>query len=508
RWKVNDVLDLFDSIYRGFPIGSLLLFRRRGPAARVTIGPLTIDAPEREEAWWVVDGQQRLTTLAAALARPEPIPSRPEDPYVVYFDPRERRFYNPPRDGQLPDSWIPLPVLLDATRLGEYLQGRADRELSRRSYDAGKRIREYKVPLYLIGSADEADGGDLIKEVFYRTNKTGKALKWDEVYDALYGHQGGQPSTVSQLVVELRKLGMGGLSKEQIMPCLLAVRGLDVTRSLAEHRRRDPQALRGAVPEALPILRKVLSFLKSHAAMPHVRLLPRTWVIEVLARFFALHPDPRERSLDLLSRWVWRFLTGEDFDERTLRRHGVEAIKQNDEERSVQDLLRLAPPKQAAPVLPDAFDARAARSRLALLALASLGPRSLQDGSIIDVGALIEEVDVEAFRTAIPARRGGPALARSPANRLIHPGSGAAKSLIIARAQLGIANDPVLTSHAVGSDATHLLSEGRAAEFLELRKKEMLRIMEIVFTRLRGEERRDRDRPTIDYLIASTGGGP
>src|SRR5690349_20263159 len=60
RWESENVLHLFDSIYRGYPIGSFLL--RKGPAdaGQVAYGPLTIDAPETQSALWVVDGQQRL----------------------------------------------------------------------------------------------------------------------------------------------------------------------------------------------------------------------------------------------------------------------------------------------------------------------------------------------------------------------------------------------------------------------------------------------------------------
>src|SRR5437867_3243552 len=45
RWGTEDVIRLFDSIVKGYPIGSLLLWVRRSPAARVTLGALEIDAP-------------------------------------------------------------------------------------------------------------------------------------------------------------------------------------------------------------------------------------------------------------------------------------------------------------------------------------------------------------------------------------------------------------------------------------------------------------------------------
>src|ERR1041384_2207899 len=61
EWQSNHVLDLFDSIYRGFPIGSLLLRRAPATAGTVRIGPVTVFGIETKSALWVVDGQQRLT---------------------------------------------------------------------------------------------------------------------------------------------------------------------------------------------------------------------------------------------------------------------------------------------------------------------------------------------------------------------------------------------------------------------------------------------------------------
>jgi len=67
RWSSRDVRRLFESIVRGFPIGSLLIWVRKSPAQRIRLGSLEIDAPASDSALWVVDGQQRITSLANAL---------------------------------------------------------------------------------------------------------------------------------------------------------------------------------------------------------------------------------------------------------------------------------------------------------------------------------------------------------------------------------------------------------------------------------------------------------
>src|ERR1700677_2010735 len=100
KWQPRDMLDLFDSLYRGFPIGTLLLWKRQARASTVTFGDLTIEAPERADALWIVDGQQRVTTLAAnLLVRQEP------KERALLFDLEEERF----SFGPVPDDTLALP---------------------------------------------------------------------------------------------------------------------------------------------------------------------------------------------------------------------------------------------------------------------------------------------------------------------------------------------------------------------------------------------------------------
>jgi hypothetical protein len=373
NWKAVDVLALFDSIYKGYPIGAFLLQKRRASAARIKIGPLVIDGPDTHDALWVVDGQQRLTALTVGLARPRPIPSSPVDPWVVYFDSKTLRFQAPLKEGDVPSFWVPVAEMLDASVLSEWVfhwKHASDSALRTALFQAGTRIRQYPIPVYIVETEDE----QLLREIFYRINTSGQRLEWKDVHDALFGRRGPHPSTLGELAEELQTLGMGRPAEEQLLPCVTAYKGLDVTRSLSEHYRRDAGIFTEAVCGALPAIRSVLSFFRRNAGIPHLRLLPRSIPLVVLTRFFALYPEPKARTLDLLTRWTWRTLLSTSFfDERTLLRHGVEVIRDEDEEASVQRLLALVPSqRQSGFVLPGRFDPRAADSRLALLGLSSL----------------------------------------------------------------------------------------------------------------------------------------
>lgn len=497
RWRSEDVVALFDSVFRGYPVGSFLLQKRAAPAARVSVGPLQIDAPATESAWWVVDGQQRLTALTAGLVRDRSFMPSPDDPYVVYFDAGEQRFLSHPRDGRIASAWVPVWELLDSSSLSEWIHswshGR-DQPMRTAAFLAGSRIRQYRVPLYVVTTDDEA----LLRDIFYRVNKFGKSLEWDEVHDALFGGTGSHPSTLKELADDLEALGIGRPDEDLLLPCLLSFKGLDVTRSIGEHYRKDPDVLRNAVQEALPAIRSALIFLRAQCEIVHLRLLPRAIPLVVLTRFFALHSEPSPRTLDLLTRWVWRGLLAKPtYEERTFQRRCVAGINPDDEEDSVQQLLALLP--GARPhrfVLPSSFDARAAESRIALLGMCSLRPTRLDNGQLVDVAALIHERDIDAFRKIIP---GEEAVDRSPANRLLLPGAGSARrELLLAIKEHGV-GFPLLQTHGISRRAAAALVDDESGAFVEERSRWIEEAVERLGKRLAQWSR--SDRPSVAYLL-------
>lgn len=508
KWDARNVVELFDSMYRGYPIGSLLLRVAPGHAGQFRIGPLTIAGEESDRALWVIDGQQRLSSLAVGLGRDAELPRTvpPADPFVVYFDPVDESFRAPRGDGALPSTWIPLPRLLDASDLSEWVftswKHAAEGSLRAVVFEAGKRLREYKVPLYVIETPDE----EVARQIFDRVNSAGKPLDRTEVWNALFGHKSDAPSTLGELAADLASLGMGAPDEEsQILPSMVALRGLDVTRPFGEHARERPEAFANVMAEAAPVLRKVMGFLRAHAEIPHLRLLPYSAPLVVLARFFALHPEPTDRTQRLLVRWIWRTFFSPALDDRTLRRHGVAAITA-DEEASAQALLGLVSHEAPARFeVPDRFDARSAASRFVLLGLASLQPREIandrgQRGQLIDLSATITEVDKDAFR---PIFAGPGEIRGVPANRVLTRGAGQALGeLTAAFRELG-PEHPVFSSHAIDPDAAAAMMRFDLATFTTRRTQAIAAAVDALASRLAEWER--SDRPSIEYLLAQVG---
>jgi hypothetical protein len=498
KWESSDVLDLLDSLYRGYPAGSFLFWKRRAEAAKVTIGPLAIDAGEFSDALWVVDGQQRLTALAATLLRSpaEVVGSGPEDPYVAYFDPVGERFVR--HDGPPPATLVPLGVLYDAVDLGEWLMAsvfQSDKNLSRVIYDAGRRLREYAFPFYVMDDEEE-----VLRRVFVRSNKSGKALQWVDVHKALFAKPGDPPRSLEDVATALMRMGMGRLDESEILQMVLAAAGVDPTENLGQHSDAHGEIER-ASEETLAVCRRVLDFLRRDCGIVHRRLLPYRLPLVVLARFFAYHTDPSARSRELLRRWVWRGLrTGVHRDSRTVLRRSTSAINVGDEEGSVQALLRLVPRGWTDALASlGRFDARAAASRIVMLGMAHLGPRCLDTGEPVDVAAVLCDQQERALRPIFASVSGG------VANRIIHPPLERLlqrlRDLCIASKGLG---DPVLSSHGITPDAAAALADDDADAFLRIRATALGAAADEAAGKFGRPSASDGDRPSLTYIAAET----
>ncbi len=88
-WKNAKVRDLFDSMYRGYPVGYLLLWENGLPDDR----PIGTDSKQKPPRLVIVDGQQRLTSLYAVVKGvPVVRENYASEKISIAFNPLEGRF--------------------------------------------------------------------------------------------------------------------------------------------------------------------------------------------------------------------------------------------------------------------------------------------------------------------------------------------------------------------------------------------------------------------------------
>jgi hypothetical protein len=499
KWDAGDIRKLLDSVRRGFPIGTLLLWKRTSPAEAQSfrLGPVWIDAPRSTEAVWVVDGQQRITALTGVLLHPPADYERPPDDFEFYFDLEKNDFVRRAVRKTPLSTWLPMWEILDSARLLKWLRGHfLPPEAEARAFELGKAFREYQVPAIVV----ESDSDEVLREIFERTNSAGRRLTQDEIFHALHAGQPGEvPRGLDEMAEALSALRFGDASELPLRQAVLAVRNIDPTRSFQELGDRRPGP--GALAEATQALRRVIIFLKKDARIPHVGLLPYSAPVIPLVRFFHLFPEPKPRSRELLARWIWRTSVAGTFQGGGPQvRRALRAVNEESEEGSVQALLQLVGPPRP-PFHPSPrFDLRTAESRLSALALMAAKPVSLETGEDLDVDALLMEREDTLFARAFIRRPSDTDLdVRSIANRFVHQGEEGAS--LQRQLQLAAREHPEwLSGHLVPRAARTAVAGGNWDEFFELRTREIRdHVDRYVSTRVRWGE---TDRPSLAAIVA------
>jgi hypothetical protein len=89
-WKPTQVRDLFDSMYKGFPIGHLLFWANEGEKGSKQIG---VDGKTHTPKYLIIDGQQRLTSLYSVFKGKEIIDENYRKRKIeIAFRPRDGKF--------------------------------------------------------------------------------------------------------------------------------------------------------------------------------------------------------------------------------------------------------------------------------------------------------------------------------------------------------------------------------------------------------------------------------
>lgn len=184
-WSNAKIRDLFDSMYRGYPVGYLLFWQTGLSQDAKAIG---VDGKQKPPRLLIVDGQQRLTSLYAVL-RGEPVVREDYSTgrIEIAFNPLTQEFQVGDAATRkdktvLPDIsvlWAKDTSLFDLVRM--YLDGVAavrqldpgERQSVEKSIQRLYSLRSY--PFTALELASNVDD-DQVAEVFVRINSQGKSL--------------------------------------------------------------------------------------------------------------------------------------------------------------------------------------------------------------------------------------------------------------------------------------------------------------------------------------------
>lgn len=511
-WRRQQMLDLLDSINKQYPIGSLLTWETAQPILSLSsIGPIKVDARDIASPVYVLDGHQRLSTIAGALVNDQTL-DQDEDPsrWRLFFNAQDGNFEHIAAYGVVGAHQFPMTKILDTFDfIAECQRVMEDDPLNGRRYvervqEVARAFQNYKIPVIHIKETGITEA----VEIFARLNSKGQAMTADQMVSALlYGQNRTNPfdlaEKIDQSMEVLGTFGFGDLDRTVVLRALLAAINEDIYRTdwtrIASARREDlVTRLQKVIPGVRKSFEIAAEFLNQRVHVTNDRLLPYAMQMTVLSAFFYSQPTPSQRQLDLLERWFWTSSFGGWFGGanpsrvNALVRDVIDNVAHDREKPTFTafDIRRPALP------IPRSFDMRSARTRALLLMLLSLQPRDRKGAPIADPQSMIHVFGPEAVGyIANTDNVSDKEIARSPANRILRE-SPAARGQ--ARTWLLSSNsewrDEIWASHAVPRDSAVLLTQQDPSTFLRARLHELTNL-ERKFMEERGVHLPTTDEP-------------
>lgn len=484
-WRPEQMLNLFDSIERGYPIGSLLIWETYDElASQDVIGDLPVPQPEEgRSVAYVLDGHQRLSTLYATLRRPADAGRSTEQSdwmwwtYRVLGDAEDgfNRYRHWKQAGPPPANYLPLRSVLrtrDFLAYARELSERASADtdvdgLIREAEIVAQRIRSYKIAVVRLvgGSLAEA------VEVFSRVNSTGQAMKPAQMVSALTYRADGQETLAQRLetiVEQVADTGFGEVSSDAVFRAVLAVSGEDNVQDARWDAlsKRVQDNLQKAIDDTEEALYRAVVFLRDVVGVPLARLIPYDAQLMLLTTFFSHCPSPSDRQTAELRRWFWVTSWSGHFAGANSTQ-----IRQ-----AIQEMRRFAggsgtviPEGARARPFPNRFDLRSARVRAFIIwELQEFSHRRDGDGEPISPVDILARGATSAYRHVVT--RPGLTAASSPANRLILP---TAPRISVRRTLISLPSHlrhDVLAGHGIPEEALERLAAGDEEGFIEIRQ--------------------------------------
>lgn len=473
-WRNDQITELFDSVARAYPIGSIYVWNTTGDHVTSTqIGPYV--QPERKPGSLVsllIDGQHRIASLVGVLLAEDGA----EDRWQLFYDPEAARFSHAPPGRDADPTWVPvrnlasmLGILAESRRLLTVDPKRAPTWIQRIEKIA-RAITEYQIPV--IGYSGDLNSA---VQIFARLNKTGKSIGPDELLSALtYRETVGESFRLSDqidiLLDDIEATGFGRVDRTFVLRAILAAADLDIYardwNGLAKTLQSEQTSGRmlAAVELAQKGLLAAVAFLRSQQIYS-IRQLSYGMQLVSLSAFLGVNPTPDSQRQAVLARmlWVSSFTAwfGPPAQERALVRELRALATANAD---FDNLVSIDLTARALP-MPSHIDQRSARVRALMNVLVAQQPQRV-DGTPLgeELGPLLLARESNPLSRIFT--RGPKELLSSPANRVIavSPESGASRLWLCKVAS--VYRDEVFRSLAIPPESYQLLVDNHEEAFL------------------------------------------
>lgn len=302
-WDRTDVVDLFDSIYRSYPIGSFFFWRvPRGmwDFFRDIEGleqPSIEDVRNSEfpEVSFVLDGQQRLTSLYTTL---NGMTYEGTDYSRIVFDLDSKEFKV--ADGKA-DHLVPVcDIWEDKREVRDELEG----ERHDVFIECSDTIQEYELPLIIVKSSNI----DSVIDIFERINQKGTRLsRFDIVNANIWSQDFNLRSRIDEEIFErLEQLGFGEIDRGTVTQTLAL--NIEGTCSTDAQKNLDSDDVMANWEGTRDGILAAIQYLRNQHGVKRADFIPYEGMIPVLAYYMydTGRSNVRPEHQEQIDRWFWR----------------------------------------------------------------------------------------------------------------------------------------------------------------------------------------------------------
>lgn len=384
-WKKNDITKLLDSIYKGYPIGSILLWLTKSTklASERKIGDLEIDdRPDEFPTYYLLDGQQRLSTLCGALYwNGNNINSQ----WNIGFDLDKEQFVFQEHEKKI--GLFPLNKLIDTREFNKQCQAFGSvPEKEEKYYERANRllssIKDYKVAAVQIGDMTI----DEVAPIFERINSTGRKLEMVDLMRAATWKGGFDLNDAINTVKSgCKDKNFNNIPDSHILRNISACSGLGIHKeAIGKLRDKSPDKLKEAAKQCLQAYKLTVDFLTTELPLPSIDYLPYSLQLTYLVEFFNINPEPSLEQREELKIWFWETSVNRYFGAANtgLITKTLEQIRQY--ARGKIESLKTGKPLNIEGFLKDTFTLNKASSKTLAIVMANEKPKSLLTGQLVD----------------------------------------------------------------------------------------------------------------------------
>jgi hypothetical protein len=430
-WKPEAMISLFDSIYNGYPIGSLLFWTTTSIHRTLDkIGPYSIknNLKENVPISYILDGHQRLSTLYGvlkALNIDENIETEKGDDWkwLIYFDLKTEKFSHFKPNTKIPTHFFPLRKILKTVDFLNQTRTILDTtaEKAIKHIEKAERlvsiIKSYRIPI------TEIKGGDLGQavDIFARLNSEGQKMSTDMMYSALTYSETEEGSfnfseRISEIKDRLYEYNFGEVDRMLIFRSVLAAAGKDIYIKIKGKSNIDllreiivKDELPAVVNACEESIIKATRFFSETIKIPNQRFLPYYLQFIIFSEFFRLCPNPSQFKLKRMEQWFWvSSFTGIETVNNSLKNSTLKEVQDfasTTEEEALRFEFKAINFSDKAIELPETFNLNSSRVQAFILFLTSLEPISIINNENIDIQKVLSQYGNKAFSQIVPTKK-------------------------------------------------------------------------------------------------------